>query len=337
MNFRPGEFLTIRLTIFLTLAINSFGLMANDEDEDQLGTWDAYMPEEDEVPINWLDNSHAYITNQTQALAGWMDAFFGDPAHDAEIAESFVRLEVIENWNSEDGNKSKIKIRGRVQLPRLSKRLSLVFSGEENEFGEEDFDREKDHKVGLQFRAAETSLTRSDLTLGFSSGHIRPGIRFRVEGPIGQRSSYRLIERIQYEHGENFFSRTQFRMSHSIDENRILGWSNRLVYGERTEGVEWRTSFSFQTRYRVDRSRPIGVTYFTGFTGVTRPDSYVTNYNIGFLFRRQVYRDFLFFELEPSFNYRKIDADTKREGLWRIVVRLEIALQKDLLRVRSVE
>lgn len=58
-----------RLTIFLVLIISSSGLMANDEDEDQLGTWDAYMPEEDDVPINWLDNSHAYLTNQTQALA----------------------------------------------------------------------------------------------------------------------------------------------------------------------------------------------------------------------------------------------------------------------------
>jgi hypothetical protein len=328
-----------RLTIFLILVINSSGLKAGDEDEDedQLGTWDAYMPEEDEAPINWLDNSHAYLTNQTQSLAGWMDAFFGDPAHDAEIAESFLRLEVIEDWNSEDGNKSKIKIRGRVQMPRLSRRLSLVFSGDEDEAGERDFDREEKDNVGLQFRAADTSLTRTDLTLGISSGHLRPGVRFRVEGPIGQKMSYRLIERIQYEHGENFFSRTQFRLSHSIDDNRVIGWSNRFVYGERTQGVEWRSSLSYQARYRADRSRPIGVTYFTGITGFTRPDSYVNNYNVGFLFRRQVYRDFLFFELEPSFNYRKIDADTNREGLWRVVARLEIALQKDLLRVRSVE
>jgi hypothetical protein len=135
--------------------------MASDDEEDQPGTWNAYMPEEDDVPINWLDNSHAYLTNQTQSLAGWMDGFFGDPAHDAEIAESFVRLEVIEDWNSEDGNNSKIKVRGRVQMPRLSERISLVFSGEENEAGEEEFDREKDDNVGFQFRAAETGRSSS--------------------------------------------------------------------------------------------------------------------------------------------------------------------------------
>jgi hypothetical protein len=164
VKIQPLDFLTFRLSIFIVLAINSCWLMASDDDddeEDQLGTWDAYMPEEDEAPINWLDNSHAYLTNQTQSLAGWMDGFFGDPAHDAEIAESFVRLEVIEDWNSEDGNNSKIKVRGRIQMPRLSERISLVFSGEENEAGEEDFDREKDDNVGLQFRAAETERSSS--------------------------------------------------------------------------------------------------------------------------------------------------------------------------------
>ncbi len=82
--------MVFRLTVFLLLTINSSGLKAGDEDEDHLGTWDAYMPEEDEPPINWPDNSHAYLTNQTQSLAGWMDAFFGDSAHDAEIATSIV-------------------------------------------------------------------------------------------------------------------------------------------------------------------------------------------------------------------------------------------------------
>ncbi len=327
--------MTFRLTVLLILVINSSGLMADEDDEDQPGTWNAYMPEEDEAPVNWLDNSHAYLTNQTQSLAGWMDAFFGDPAHDAEIAESFVRVEIIEDWNSEDGNKSKLRIRGRVQLPRLSKRLSLVFRGEEDEFGESGFDREPDDNVGLQFRGGETSLTRFDLTLGYSSGHLRPGVRFRVEGPIGEKSSYRLIERIQYEHGENFFSRTQFRLRHSLSENRVIGWNNRLLYGEKTDGVEWRSSISYQTRYRVEQPRPIGVTYFTGASGFTRPDSYANNYNIGFLFRRQIYRDFLFFELEPSYNYQKIDANSDREGLWRVVARLEIALQKDLRRLKK--
>jgi len=56
--------------------------------------------------------------------------------------------------------------------------------------------------------------------------------------------------------------------------------------------------------------------------------------NFGFLFRRQICRDFLFLELEPTINFRKVDASANREQLWRFIARLEIALKKDLLRAK---
>jgi hypothetical protein len=119
----------IRYTVLLALSLMPYTLAASDDAEIQ--GWTADVPSGDEVPVNWLDNSHAYLTNQTQSLAGWMDGFFGDPEHDADKAESFIRLELIEDWHSVDDNDLKLKIRGRVQLPMLSKRLALVFSGEE--------------------------------------------------------------------------------------------------------------------------------------------------------------------------------------------------------------
>jgi hypothetical protein len=326
--------------IVLIVSVSSFNLQADDHDEDQLGSWDALVPEKGDPPINWLDNSHSYLTNQTQSLAGWMDAFFGDSAHDADKAESYLRVEFIEDFRSIESNKSKVKVRGRVQLPRMSKRLSLVFNGEDGEDGkdgqfvEDSFDRNTDDSIGLQFRRSESSKARFDYTLGYSSGHLKPGIRYRREAPLGEKYSYRLIERIQYEHGENFFSRTQFRLSRRITDNRLVSWGNKLTYGERTEGVDWSTNISYRTRYRVDRSRPIAVSYFTSIGGVTRPDDYIYNYNFGLLFRRQVYRDFLFLELEPTINFRKTEASADRESLWRFVVRLEIALQKDLQRMK---
>jgi hypothetical protein len=64
--------------------------------------------------------------------------------------------------------------------------------------------------------------------------------------------------------------------------------------------------------------------------GVTDPKSYVKNYRLGVLFRRQVYRKFLFLEVEPAYNYRKQHADEKRQFAWSIALRLQIALERDL-------
>ena len=80
--------------------------------------------------------------------------------------------------------------------------------------------------------------------------------------------------------------------------------------------------------------RPHWGNYFGAIRGVTRPDSFVKNYRLGLTWRRQVYRDFLFMELEPAINYRRRNLDEDREIVWGFVVRLEIALERDLRRVR---
>ncbi len=45
--------------------------------------------------VTWVDNSHAYATDQAQALTEWMDSFFGDPVYDLEKAQSWLRLDLV--------------------------------------------------------------------------------------------------------------------------------------------------------------------------------------------------------------------------------------------------
>ena len=311
--------------------------------EDTVAGWEAAAPDpndydpddfDEEGDINWVDTSHAYVTNQTQALTEWMDDFFGDPEYNLEQAESQLRLEVIDDWETEDGHDFKIRLRGKVQLPRVSRRLNLIFSGEESELDDEE-DRRVNDEVGLQLQVRERRRSRVDLTMGFSSGHLRPGVKYRNQGPIDDRHSYRFIERVQYSDKEKFFSISQLDLNRIVDENSVLRWSNRAIWGERTDGVEWRTRLALRQRLNPEARRPIAVTYFGAVNGVTRPEDFVKNYRVGFVLRQQVYRDFLFLELEPAYNYRRQEYEDNRSSVWSMVVRLEIALQRDLVRART--
>ena len=216
-------------------------------------------------------------------------------------------------------------------MPRLSKRLSLVFSGDEEENG--NFDdllpgQEEDDRIGLQLLERETSKSRLDYTLGWSNGHLRPGIKYRRQAALGEKTTFRFTERIQYEHEKNVYSRTNFRISRLLTSNGIMNWSSRLIYGERTQGVEWSTQLSLLNRYKVEDDRPIAVSYFVSAAGVTSPDSYTSVYSAGLVYRRQLVRDYLFMEFEPSANYRKLEAYDNRELLWRAVLKLEIVFSK---------
>ncbi len=287
-----------------------------------------------EPAITWVDDSHAYATNKAQALTQWMDNFFGDPLSDLEQAESFLRLQLIDDWEQEDGHDFKVRLRGKVQLPKVSQRLNLVFAGEETEGLDEDEARQED-TISLQYNVVDGKKSRFDLTLGWASSNVRPGIRFRNEDTMGQHSSYRFLERVQWEDGEGFFSTTQLDLYRALDNDNLLRWSNRIKYGEETDGTEWRSKLSLSQRYLKDSKRPIATNTFLAINGVTQENKFTKNYKLGFLFRRQIYRDFLFIELEPAINYRRREFEDNRDIVWGLVVRLEVALEKDLRRKRK--
>ena len=71
----------------------------------------------------------------------------------------------------------------------------------------------------------------------------------------------------------------------------------------------------------------VGATWlYVGADGQTEPYDFVKNYKVGVRFRRQAYRDFLFWEVEPSYNWRIDEPYFDREGAWRIELRLEFLI-----------
>ncbi|MEP4147138.1 MAG: hypothetical protein ABJL54_07935 [Halioglobus sp.] len=287
--------------------------------------------ETEEPPINWVDTSQSVAAEQAQAAVEWMDEFFGDPTYDLEKAESFLRLEFENDWDQDDGNDFGVRIRGKVQLPKISKRLDLVFTEADGEAVSSE-EREDLDNVSLQLNVRESERSRFDATMGFSSGHLKPGVRYRNEGDLQSARSYRYVQRLQYEHGENFFTIAQADLFQAFENTDVLRWSNRIKYGDHTQGMEWRTRLSLFQRYGTNTKRPLALNHFLTVSGETQPDSFVKNYRLGTIWRRQVYRDFLFVELEPAINYRRLEYEDERDVAWSFVVRLEIALSRDLSR-----
>jgi hypothetical protein len=286
----------------------------------------------DNLPITWVDTSHAYATDQVQALTEWMDNFFGDPTYDLEQPDSLVRLDWQNSWDEEDGYKARVRLRGKLQMPRISKRLNLLFSGTDGDTLGADERRENQDLVGVQYNVGELNRSRVDLTLDAGTWDLRPGIRYRNQGPISRELGYRFTQRLEYKNSEGVYSTSEVYLDRVLNENSLLRWDNRLIYGEETDGVEWRTILSRDQRQRpAHKKHQLVIGYFGSIDGVTDPD-YIKNYRLGMVFRRQVYRPFLFAELEPSYNWRRDSPEQSRSTAWNIILRLELVLQRDLAR-----
>lgn len=291
------------------------------------------MPSKDAPPReddpNWVDSSHAYVTDSAQALTQWMDQFFGDETYNLEQAESLLRLQLINGWDTADGHDPKVRLRGKLQLPRISRRLDLVFSDQAED--DEDLDDDRlDDRVGLQYLLREGKRSRFDTTLGLTTSGLKPGVRYRNQGPASDALSYRFVQRVQHESDEGVYATTQLDLNLKQDADTVWRWSQRALWGEESEGVEWRSRLALRQRHLLDSDRPLAVEHFLLVDGVTRPEAFVRNYRLGTIFRRQFYRPYMFYEIEPSYSFRQLDADSGRSGEWGIILRLEFALQRDL-------
>lgn len=309
----------------------------NGGDPDRIRGWEAAVPADPDDPEeNWLDDSHSYATEQAQALTQWMDEYFGEPNYELEAAESLLRLDFTTDWDEQDGTNNNVRLRGKIQVPRISKRLNLVFSDDEgDELDADQSERNRSDGFGLLYRVSEGEHSRFDLTMGINWNRVRPGVRYRYQGALSDVSTYRFTQRLQYDNEDGAFATSQIELNRVLGENTLLRWNNRAVYGEETQGTEWVTRLSLFERHKtVNRKRQLGISYFGAVNGVTDPD-YVKNYKVGVLFRRQVYRRYLFLEVEPAYNYRKENEDAKRQFGWSVALRLQIALERDLTRKKN--
>ena len=282
---------------------------------------------------HWVDTSHAYASNQAQALAQWMDDFFGAQVRDAERADTFLRTIFVDNWDKRDGHDLAVRVRGQIDLPKVSERVDLIFSGEEAEQTLTEEERAQENDVGFRVNFRDSGRTRFDATLSLRSGPaLLPGVRFRYQQPISDNSWGRFTQRLQYHSKDGFRSLSNIDLNRALGDSSLLRWSARMRYRSDREFWDWNTGITYRRWFQDHEDYPSALEYFVAMSGRDQPQSFSTNYRVGVLFRKQFFRDFLFYEVEPSYNWRRDTFEEKREGVLGIVLRLEIMLDDDLVR-----
>jgi hypothetical protein len=288
--------------------------------------------DEAELP-SWIDDTHAAATNRAQALAQWTDAFFGSPVQDAERTDTFVRVIVADDWDRKDGHDLKLRMRGQVNLPGISRRLDLVFAGDEtddNLAGEDNASRSEE--AGLRLNLRDKPRGRLDATLGVSSGPgLVPGVRYRYQDDLSDNSWYRFTQRLQYDTDDGYRSITELGMYRYIDEGSLLRWKGRVRYREDKGFWDWRTSIMLRQWLNDHEQYPSALQYFIGWGGNTDPELATRNFRLGVLFRKQWLRPYLYYEIEPNLTLRKDTFEEKRKWFPGIVLRLEVMLDDDLM------
>ena len=113
---------------------------------------------------SWLDAGRELGASSADSAAQWLDDFWGDSALVEEAPRSRLRLRLEHSWEDGDKNDSGVSLRGKLILPKMSQRLSLLFSDDDFNQDEIDVDPKQDVLGVFTFNIRKVTTTGIALT-----------------------------------------------------------------------------------------------------------------------------------------------------------------------------
>ncbi len=277
--------------------------------------------------LGWLDQTQATASRRANNLANRVDRFFGSERSDLEAAYSSLRFGTELRYTEGEGFDPRVRLRGRLHLPRLDERLSLIFSedkGEGSSYYEQNelLNEPQSTRVNLEVNLSESDNDRFDFRIGLRSNlKLRTSVRYRYENDFSENMLHRLSETVYFIDGIGFGSFTQYQIDRALNDVSLIRWSNELRAEENLDGFEWGTSLNHVSSY----SDNVAMIYFVSMSGLTEND-YVSRYQIGTRFRRSIARPWLFVEFSPAYRWDKLGENLRREGQFFASIRFEMAI-----------
>jgi hypothetical protein len=272
----------------------------------------------DNREVGSLDKTYHYLNTKFCQPAIWFDSFFVDERiTDDARAGTMVRWYNDFSWSESDGFKFRTSLKAKLHLPRATKKLKIVIESDADDDLQDIFPSNSDeleNSVGLRYDwyAREKSSFNIKVTL-------RPSIeaRYRYSYPLSQDTLLNFTQRV-YSRKSVLGERTQIDVDHTLNEQFLVRWTNYAKYEDDINSFELASGLTLYQSVSAKQA----VSYNASITGYDKPDAYISNTNVSITYRHNIYRDWLFYEITPEYNWdNKIEEDKIDEAT--ITFRLE--------------
>ncbi|MGB7631886.1 MAG: hypothetical protein WBM29_12515 [Candidatus Deferrimicrobium sp.] len=293
----------------------------------------------------YVDRSHAYFDRNINQVVTWFDGLFGDTAvRDEKKAD--IRLKWSNDLRLEKGEGLKYRnsFRAYVRLPKFEKKLRLVIMEDTSTDAVAPIPSDPGTPVA-NTPTQTNSLRAANTELRYYVHETKTGYAFLA---VGSRFAW-LPEtfartRILWRHtlADNTFITPsvtpfwqdhigfgvtpQLDIGHPFPRGYIFLWSNLATLYKNRSGFLWGSEVSLS---RI-LSPVTALAFAVGATGSTRPSAVgdrfnmgVNNYKVTVKYRRNIYKPWLFLELVPETNWRRVES-AERKIVPAFTVRLEI-------------
>ena len=287
----------------------------------------------------WLDRGQKSVRHWVDRTAHRMDDWFGEPDVDKPASAS-LRVILDNDWDQHDGYALKPRIRGKIKLPTLEKRVSVVFGDDalDNELpnniaitNENATDLNNKHVDGKQIRDDNSSIALrwsqlskripfdTDVDLGIRSGDD-VYLRLKAQKDWALGNDFKFHAEQIYRYGidsENYF-RTNLELVHARPEQAFFANQFYITHAdEQDEDFKWDNRTYRQHQFFHENRFNYGL-YFGGF--YDQGDLSLNSWGPFVSWRQPIWREW--FYLQSDLNFFNDDQENRSHYI-RALVRLE--------------
>jgi hypothetical protein len=290
--------------------------------------------EEPDHEDTWLDAGHSFLEAKLFAPVVGFDRFFSDET-DLELERSRSFLQWRNDLRFEEGGgtpRYTLSLRANLRMPGLNawlKRIRLVIAGETRDtvsalFPEEGEEAETlgDGNAEVRVGLWDGIVSHADVGAGLLFD-LPPGVftrmRLRWAFPVGDLFLTRIATSGYWRTDTRLGTTLDLHLERPLLPTALLRLSSRARLTQVSRGVEWDSELATI----VGLGRRSAASVQVGVRGATDDPRAVERYRVSTRLRRDFYRHWLFFELEPEV-FWPWTLERGRHATLAITTRLEV-------------
>lgn len=277
---------------------------------------DVYSVEKSVTRETRLDKARRAAGSRVASAARWADHFFEDPDFLDEEAHAHISLRQSVEFSRKSDVEYRTRINGSVSLPHFSRKLKVVFEGDDDlEIDEEDDPDDmgtstdqsvEAHTVGLQYAA----LSRPDydfrIGVGVRMGDtaVFAGPRWRVQANVSPMWRTRFTQRLRWYSDDGWKSSTDVDVDRQIGPRNLFRQNVSTVWREDRfdrDGFRHTATSSFVQPLADLRA----IRYAWSSDYLTRPDQRWSSSTLSVSYRSSLFRDWIRLELKPFVSWEE--------------------------------
>lgn len=272
--------------------------------------------------ISANERRHAEITAGLQRTSIWLDNFFGDDREQDSLAKSSLRLSLDGSYIETETGNTKVRLRGKIDLPRLKKRLQLVFEGEPEDSDVTGLENTSS-SASLRYKLKNSLLRETSVSVGLRGGLKEPRLFFRVRSSTSKKRKQMLLRItpiIGLDTDEGWESNLRADFEYALSARDYFRITSNPQWQEDTSGISFQQDFSYF--HRLSRRTYLAADWLNTFVNRPRVRLDLSRYRIRY--RRNLWKNRLFLEVSPGVRFAEA---LNYEMQWELGSKLELLFE----------